>query len=275
MIMRTESGPSWTIYQGDCLDILPGMDAGGVDLIATDLPYGTTACHWDTVIPFAPMWAAVRHVLKPRGVFLTTASQPFTSALVMSNPDWFRHEWIWRKNNKTGALNAKFIPLKEHENIIAFSDAPARSNQFTDYRMQYYPQGIIEDGSICHGKHKASAMNNLRGNLQKDYVKTHNNYPTTIIEFDIPAESFHPTQKPTALYAYLIRTYSNPGETVLDCCMGSGTTGVAAIETGRRFIGIERDPGYYQIAWKRLKAAKIPLFVDEPKKREPTQDKLI
>lgn len=250
------------LRQGDCLEIMPTLPEQSVDAIITDLPYGSTAYAWDIVIPFVPMWEQVSRVLKPSGVFVTTSSRPFTSALVMSNQKWFRYEWIWTKNNKTGAFNAKYIPLKAHENILVFSSAPSRSNQFTDYRLTYNPQGIKADGSKQRGKKSQSAMNNMRGNIQKDYTRTHTGYPTSVLYFAID-KGLHPTQKPVALYEYLIQTYTNPGEMVMDICAGSGTTGEAAIKTGRNCILIEKNPNYFEIVEKRMAQAQAqPSLLD-------------
>lgn len=245
----------YKLYKGDCLEIMPTLEAGSVDAIITDLPYGTTDLKWDSIIPLAPMWEQVKRILKSNGVFVSTASQPFTSILGASNASWLSYEWIWRKNKVTGAFNAKFIPLKEHENILVFSPAPARSNQFSDFKFTYNPQGIKQDMSRQQGKRTVSAMNNLRGNVSKTYTKTHSSYPTSVLEFDKDEDYVHPTQKPVALYEYLINTYTNFGETVLDITMGSGTTIIAAIRTGRKSIGIERDPKYFSIAEKRIKQA--------------------
>jgi DNA modification methylase len=234
---------------GDCLEAMAGMEAQSVDAIITDLPYGTTACKWDVVIPFAPMWAAVKRVLKPRGVFVTTASQPFTSALVMSNTAWFRYEWIWCKDLATGHLNAHRRPMLEHESLLVFA---------ADVET-YHPQGIRAYGRM-----------NRRGGNGDNYgvsglvnLQEFTAYPRTIIPFSVHrSEGQHPTQKPVALYAYLIRTYTNEGDTVLDMCCGSGTTGVACVETGRNFIGIEKEAAYVNIARRRIEAAQAQLRMD-------------
>jgi site-specific DNA-methyltransferase (adenine-specific) len=222
------------------------MDAGSIDAIITDLPYGTTACKWDSVIPFAPMWEVVKHVLKPRGAFVTTASQPFTSALVMSNPQDFKEEVIWDKKIPSGMSYARFMHMRQHENILVFCDG----------RMTYNPQTSIRDIAIKGGgMSKGETTNNQKLiALKKTYATKQ---PTTIISFDkIRRGSLHPTQKPVALYEYLIRTYTNEGETVLDMTMGSGTTGVACMNTGRNFVGIERDAEYFKIAERRIQEAK-------------------
>lgn len=242
-----------TLFCGDCLEYMRTMDAGSVDAVITDLPYGTTACSWDVVIPFEPMWECVKRVLKPRGVFVTTASQPFTSALVMSNLEWFKYEWIWDKKLGGNPLIAKVQPLKTHENIIVFC---ATSHKYNPQMKR----GIIKEKGGGYSKLWNMKMEKQTSNLY---------YPVTILGFTNGNRNRddvfdHPTQKPVALYSYLIRTYTNPGDTVLDMCMGSGTTGVAAVQLGRNFIGYEIDPGYFAIAEKRIAQAQLqePLFTE-------------
>jgi len=232
----------YELYQGDCLQIMPTLPQ--VDAIITDLPYGTTACSWDEIIPFAPMWAEVKRVLKPRGVFVTTASQPFTSKLVMSNLGWFKYEMIWDKRLGGNPLIAKYQPLKIHENIIVFSE-----NSHT-----YNPQ--MRKGQM---KTKGGGVSKL-WNMEMSKSKNDDYYPVSIAYFsngDRTRDEIidHPTQKPTALYRYLILTYTNPGDTVLDITAGSGTTGVACMETGRNFIGIEKDPHHFATMQTRVEAA--------------------
>ena len=246
------------LFHGDCLDVMPTLEPGSIDAIITDLPYGTTACEWDSVIPLAPMWKEVKRVLRVNGVFITTSAQPFTSVLVMSNLSWFRYDIDWDKKVKTGHLNAKVMPLRRHETILIFSPVP--NGQYT-----YNPQmvkgefrqkgGTGKNGGV-YGKHEVSVKFN----------DTY--YPSSILEISKGSqfEKEHLTQKPVNLFEYIINTYTNPGETVLDICFGSCTTGVAALRTGRIFIGIERDAGYFEIGQKRMKeaAAQPPLFVDVP-----------
>lgn len=220
-----------------CVDALTLMDwiyqAGlKVDAIITDLPYGTTACSWDTIIPFEPMWAGVKRILKPRGVFVTTASQPFTSALVMSNPKWFRYEWIWSKSNGGGFLNANRQPLKRHENILIFCEGSSNYNpqmlKGTPYRA-------------C----SASAGETTRDQTVAGWVTTNEGwrYPKSILEFDNDT-GLHPTQKPLLMLEYLIDTYTSKGDLVLDFCAGSGTTAAAARQLNRRFIVGDSSPEY-------------------------------
>lgn len=258
------------IYHGDCLELMHGIPDGSVDMILADLPYGTTACHWDSIIPLEPLWAHYKRIIKPRGAIVLTASQPFTSVLVMSNLDMFRYEWVWRKNQATGMMNARFRPLKEHETILVFSPSVTRANQFQDATCNYFPQGTKKTEQREKSKSQTTAINNLRGIKPGYYTREISNFPKSVLEFDFEA-GMHPTQKPVALFAYLIRTYTNPGELVLDNTAGSGTTAIAAIETGRDWICMEKDAGYFQIAQKRiaekLAQLSLPLAVEPARPR--------
>jgi DNA modification methylase len=240
-----------TLLQGDCLDILPQLPDKCADAIITDLPYGTTACSWDVVIPFAPMWEQVKRLCK--GAFVTTASQPFTAILIGSNLKWFKYEWVWDKVSQSGHLNAKKMPLKKHENVVVFSQ-----NRHT-YNPQMYP---TPKGS--RGRYKVKSCATKEGSVYgKALAMGHEGralaYPKSIITISghRQADKEHPTQKPVALYEYLIKTYTNPGDTVLDFCMGSGTTGVAAVKTGRNFIGIEKEAPYFQTSERRITDAQM------------------
>mgnify|MGYP003440580027 FL=1 len=240
-----------TIHNADCFDVMPEIQKGKVDLILADLPYGTTACKWDSILPFKDMWIEFERLIKPNGVIVLTASQPFTSALVMSNPKMFKYEWIWEKNRGTGFLTAKKIPLKIHENILVF------------YNKQptYNPQKTMADENKID---KRKTLNNLP--FRKDTVTVKEGYtrirkaddgtryPVSVQNFNNSnnVNSLHPTQKPIDLMEYLIKTYTNEGDLVLDCCMGSGTTCLAAKRTGRSYIGIEQDEKYFKIAEQRL-----------------------
>jgi site-specific DNA-methyltransferase (adenine-specific) len=241
------------LFRGDCLAVMDRIPDGSVDMILCDLPYGTTACKWDSVIPFEPLWAHYRRVIKRGGAIVLTASQPFTSALVMSNPEWFKYCLVWRKNLISNFFNARHQPGKVHEDIVVFS--PAAASHSANGSMAYFPERRPgapwvkhETGIVCaHAFHTPKRA----GLRQSDGGRL----PVSVLEF--PSErGLHPTQKPVALMAYLIRTYTRPGEVVLDNCMGSGTTGVACVETGREFIGIERDPGYFRTAKRRIAAAE-------------------
>lgn len=244
-----------TLKLGDCIDEMRGMPDGSVDMVMTDPPYGTTACKWDSVIPFEPMWEQLKRIVKPNGAIVLMASQPFTSALVMSNPEMFKYCWVWDKISVTGFANAKRQPLRHMEDVAVFyKTAP-----------QYHPQGLTtctmkrknaasDGGASLKGEHNSNGMGALRTpGLER--VQEFTNYPKQRLEVPRSGKSTHPTQKPVALMEYLIRTYTNEGETVLDFTMGSGTTGVACARTGREFIGIERDQGYFEIAQERIAKA--------------------
>lgn len=236
-----------TLLQGDCIEKMKTIKDGSVDLVLTDPPYGTTACKWDSVIPFGVMWEQVWRVLKPNGAAVFTASQPFTSALVMSQIEAFKYDWCWKKPKGTGHLNAKKMPMKDKEDVVVF------------YREQclYNPQ--FTPGEPY--KNKAGKDHSSKTSMTDSYGEYTNyredndgkRYPKQVIEFGVVERgTVHPTQKPVPLMEYLIKTYTNEGETVLDFTMGSGTTGVACQNTGRNFIGIERDDKYFAIACQRM-----------------------
>ena len=246
----------WTVdlMLGDCLERMGEIEDGSVDMVMCDPPYGTTACKWDAVIPFEPMWAQVKRVLKKNGAAVFTASQPFTSALVMSNPSWFRHEWVWIKNRGSNFANTVREPMKEHESVLVFAE-----KKWT-YNKQMQPRtGGGADRAIYDCTFKTSSDNYRAFETREGNKLSEMRVPSSWQKFNTAAggeKTKHPTQKPVALMEYLIRTYTNPDETVLDFTMGSGTTGVAAMNTGRRFIGIEKGEGYFDIAEARIMAAK-------------------
>ena len=247
----TREFPGVTLHLGDCLEVLPTIEAGSVDLILSDLPYGTTACKWDSVIPFEPLWACFKHVLKPRGAVVLTASQPFTSMLVMSNREWFKYCLVWEKNRLTNFYNVKHQPGKSHEDILVFSGSPA--SQSVNLPMTFNPQ--MDPGDPWKKKDISSGRHSFHSAKKpRERVSDGGRYPRSVLRFTCEFEH-HPTQKPVALFEYLIKTYSNEGETVLDATIGSGTTAVAAINTGRNCIGIERDSGYFDIACRRVTEA--------------------
>jgi site-specific DNA-methyltransferase (adenine-specific) len=236
--------------QGDCLELMATIPDGSVDAIICDLPYGATACPWDSVIPFEPLWAQYKRVIKGAGAIVLTASQPFTSALVMSNPEWFKYSWIWEKSRTGGFWDCKFRPLKAHEDVLIFSRGGCSNG--SKMPVPYYPQGLKAGVGSWTGK---PVSGNSRTGSDKGGKRDASNYPRSVQRIDSEARTVHPTQKPVALMEYLIRTYTNEGETILDNCMGSGTTGVACVKTGRNFIGVERDKNYFNIASNRIKEA--------------------
>jgi DNA modification methylase len=232
------------IINGDCLEVMKTIPDGTVDMILCDLPYGTTQCKWDSIIPFEPLWSQYLRVAKPNAAIVLFAAQPFTSALIMSQPKLFKYDWTWKKTGRpTGHLNAKKMPLRDKEDIAVFyRQHPTYNPQMSEgepYKAKI-PSGEHQSTYGVHGRHR----NDNHG------VR----YPKQVLEFkNVPGPHVvHPTQKPVDLCRYLIRTYSNPGEVVLDNCIGSGTTAIAAMREGRRFIGIEREQKYAEIAMKRI-----------------------
>lgn len=238
------------LMQGDCLEQMKEIPDGSVDMILTDPPYGTTACKWDSVIPFDPMWKQLKRIIKPNGAIVMTASQPFTSALVMSNPKMFRYEWIWEKDGGSNFATVKFMPMKEHESVLVFSSGRTTYNQQREERIG------SRKGKVTKSKASAPKQGNVYNSIKPVEMTCEKlRCPRSIQRFT-RERGHHPTQKPVALMEYLVRTYTNEGDTVLDFTCGSGSTGVAAVNTGRSFIGIELDPGYFEIAKQRIEAAQ-------------------
>lgn len=244
------------VINGDCLEILPTIEDKSIDMILCDLPYGTTSCAWDTIIPFEPLWKEYKRIIKDNGAIVLTASQPFTSALVMSNPKWFRYEWIWHKNMPTGMVLANKMPMKYHENILIFyNKQPIYNKQLIDREWKTQNLNKNLKRRAHPDKH---GINDSLGEW-KEFNPTKKN-PSSVLNFDVPSRAkgtLHPTQKPLELFEYLIKTYTNENELVLDNCLGSGTTAVAAKNTNRNYIGIEINKEYCNIAEERLKALSI------------------
>ena len=230
------------LHLGDCLDILPTLADNSVDMVLVDLPYGTTACKWDSIIPLDKLWEQYNRICKEDGAMVFTAAQPFTTILATSNLDNFRYEWIWEKPQGTNPMNVKVMPLKSHENILVFYRKKPIYNPQMWHSTPY--SGFSSDTSKI-GEVYGSAKSKHRDNPEGS------RYPKTVLKFK-QEKGLHPTQKPVALMEYLIKTYSNEGETVLDNCMGSGTTGVACVNTNRDFIGIEMDETYFNISKNRI-----------------------
>lgn len=240
------------LRQGDCLGLMKDIPDGSVDLILCDLPYGTTACKWDIVIPFEPLWAEYKRICRKGAAIVLTASQPFTSLLVASNVTAFKHEWIWKKNAGSNFGSVKSQPMKEHESALVFSFGKPIYNPIMQERAEAGKK-MVKAGV----KSKASKGDDVYGGMNQGYDNSNcdpeKRYPSSVQLFN-RERGKHPTQKPVALMEYLIRTYTNEGDTVLDNCMGSGTTGVACVNTGRNFIGMEMDAGYFEIAKNRIEA---------------------
>jgi site-specific DNA-methyltransferase (adenine-specific) len=234
----------------DCLEGMKLIGDASVDMVLCDLPYGTTVCAWDAVIPFDALWEQYRRIIKPYGAIVLTATQPFTTTLIASNMAWYKYCWVWEKNRVGGIFNAKNMPLKSHEDIAVFSSGTTANG--SDKLMPYYPQGLIETNRVGSNR-KRSGKDTIgnRPSRSGQYVQTATGYPRTVLRFDSEC-GLHPTQKPVPLFEYLIRTYTNPGELVLDNCMGSGTTAIACINTGREYVGFELDSDYYGKAQERI-----------------------
>ena len=236
------------LYQGDCLEIMDKLIEEGikVDMILTDPPYGTTACKWDSIIPFEPMWKQLNRIIKPNGAICLFGSEPFSSALRMSNIKNFKYDWIWNKKKGGNPLLSKIQPIKITENISVFGKN----------KVNYYPIMTERDKPKSRGKNMGKKSETTNNVWVENKTYTHL-YPKNIIEFSNASQKgkLHPTQKPIALLEYLIKTYTNEGETVLDFTMGSGSTGVACINTNRNFIGIELDENYFKIAKERIDKA--------------------
>jgi len=239
------------LMQGDCLERMKEIESGSVDMILTDPPYGTTACKWDSIIPLGPMWEQLKRIIKPNGAIVMTAANPFTSILIASNLKMFKYSLVWRKSKISHFAQAPYRFLTEHEDVVIFSGGGTSKN--AKLRMTYNPQGLEDCNKVCKGKshsdHRPSKV------TQPDYVQTKTGYPKSILDFKSDTAKSHPTQKPVALMEYLIKTYTNEGETVLDFTMGSGSTGVAAKNLSRDFIGIELDENYFNIAKERIENA--------------------
>lgn len=248
-----------TIVHADLFDLAATLDPASVDMILCDLPYGTTACSWDTVIPFEPMWAAFKRVIKPRGAIVLTASQPFTSRLVCSNLGMFKYSWFWNKVTPTGFISAKCQPMRQVEDVLVFSLGGA--NNGNRIPMVYYPQGLKQSNAIKTNSTTAGGLTLRDGghvgpnnalNRNITYLQEWEHYPSNLLTIPRDSYKIHPTQKPVALFEYLIRTYTQPGELVFDPCVGSGTTAIAARKCGRHFICGDSSAEYVKVANDRL-----------------------
>ena len=231
------------LLNGDCLQLMKQIPNKSIDMILCDLPYGTTECKWDTIIPFELLWEQYKRIIKNNGAIVLFGKQPFTSELIHSNLTMYKYSLVWRKDNHDNPLMAKKRFLNVTEEI----------NVFYEKQCLYNPQGVVMVNKLTkQGRGGSLSQKNSRSN---EYVQEYTNYPKNILEFKRDLPNIHPTQKPVALLEYLIKTYTNEGETVLDNCMGSGSTGVACVNTNRDFIGIELDENYYNIAKNRISQA--------------------
>lgn len=254
------------LFNGDCLEVMKSIPDKSIDAIITDPPYGTTACKWDSVIPFDLMWEQLNRIIKPNGAIVLFGSEPFSSALRISNIKNYKYDWIWHKNMGGGFATAKRQPLKRHEIISVFYKIQCTYNpqmeQYSDSTKKRFKQGERINIDKQKEKNTGEVIKIKRSEYNIDYNK--GTYPTTVKFYKRPhtanKNSLHPTQKPVELIEYLINTYTNENETVLDFTMGSGTTGVACKNLNRNFIGIELDKNYFEIAKKRIEETPIKLF---------------
>jgi site-specific DNA-methyltransferase (adenine-specific) len=242
------------LMQGDCLELMKTIPSGSVDMILTDPPYGTTACKWDSVIPFEPMWEQLKRIIKPNGAIVLFGSEPFSSALRMSNIKQYKYDWVWEKSRPVGIFNAKLKPLRSHELISVFSDGMTANG--SNRNMKYYPVGVCKGGVKTNNPKNGVeySIKGYRESLPENHITHGSNYPRDVLKFSSESKTVHPTQKPVALLEYLIKTYTNEGEMVLDFTCGSGSTLVAAKNTNRHAIGIELDEKYFEIARERINA---------------------
>lgn len=242
------------MFLGNCLEIMTQLPEKSIDLVLCDPPYGITDCKWDSIIPLDEMWSSLERVVKPKAAMVFTASQPFTSRLVSSNFKAFKHSWVWEKNRGSNFLNVKYAPMKEHEDVLVFCNNSPTYNPIkeprkgggtarADYAVSRNPYLDRSEGFVSKLKQKPCTQ-----------LITKLRCPRSIQKFNTEV-GLHPTQKPVALMEYMIRTYSNEGDTVLDFAMGSGTTGVACMNTNRRFVGIELEPKYFAVAQERMERA--------------------
>ena len=237
-----------TLYQGDCLEVMPQLEARSFDCILADLPYGKTQCKWDSVIPFEPLWEQYKRLIKQNGAIVLFGIQPFTTDLIMSNREWFKYCWVWEKDNPSNFGNCQYMPMKYHEDIVVFGKKT----------IQFNPQ-MRDVGKVSNvGGFKTSSLVSFKTPVKSIPQNTTTfRYPSTILRFDRPKhnssdQQIHPTQKPIALLEYLIRTYTNEGDMILDNTCGSGSLLVAARNTNRRAVGIDMDEGYCRVAAGRL-----------------------
>lgn len=239
------------LINGDCLEKMKDIPTDSVDMVLVDPPYGTTSCRWDSIIDLEAMWEQLKRIVKPTGAIVMTASQPFTTTLISSNMDMFKYCWVWDKQSATGFVHSKNKPMKQHEDIVVFSSGTTVHKGQSKIRMTYNPQGLIEINKKRKRTVTSDVSMSARPSHKDEFISTHTNYPQTILQYKRD-KGLHPTQKPVALMEYLIVTYTEEGETVMDFTMGSGSTGVAALNTNRSFIGIEMDDYYFQIAKARI-----------------------
>lgn len=248
------TNPKNYLWNGDCLELMKDIPDKSIDAIICDLPYGTTACKWDNVIPFEPLWEQYKRIIKDNGAIVLFGSQPFTSALIMSNTEMYKYNWHWDKVKPSSFMNAKNAPMKKLEDICVFSKGTIANG--SKRLMKYNPQGLIECGKIRPPKNDSVPEQSTIGkrpSRANSYKQEFTNYPTDYIKFTFETKPKHATQKPLELLKYLVKTYTNENDWVLDNTCGSNTTGVACYDLNRNYIGIEKDIDIYNVAKKRIK----------------------
>lgn len=246
------------VYLGNCLEVMKSVEDHTVDMVLCDLPYGITGCKWDTPIDLELLWAQYKRVIKPGGAVVLTATMPFGAKLIMSNPKWFRHELIWVKDNISNPFHANVMPLRIHENILVFC---SKGTIYNPQKVEAKPYTSLRvnrlDTPFCamrgEKRKNRDVFTNQKEYPRVDSINTGYRFPQTVIKFKKDHKPIHSTQKPVALFEWLIRTYSNEGDTILDNCSGSGTTAIAAINTGRNYILIEKEEKYYELSKSRIK----------------------
>lgn len=260
MINKDVVTNEYSLLFGDCLERMKEIPDGSVDLVLTDPPYGTTACKWDSVIPFEPMWVELKRITKSNSAILLFGSEPFSSKIRMSNLDMYRYDWTWCKSRASGFAHAKNMPLKNIENIMVFSNGVVGHKSQCKNRLEYFPQGLIYSPKVMKNTKVRSGDESAFGKRpshKDEYIQEWTNYPTQVLNFESVTKAVHPTQKPVALLEYLIKTYTNECETVLDFTFGSCSTGVACLNTNRNFIGVEMDDKYFDIGVNRVRESAI------------------
>jgi site-specific DNA-methyltransferase (adenine-specific) len=238
------------VFKGDCLEVMKSIPNESIDAIITDPPYGTTSCKWDSVINFSLMWEQLNRIIKPNGVIVLFGSEPFSSTLRISNIKDYKYDWVWKKTKQGNFAQAPYMPLKNTENICVFAKGSIASN--SKVKMNYYPQGTTSCSKINNGGNKANEFRPNRTLKEENHIQTTTNYPKQLLEFDSSYDFLHPTQKPILLMEYLVKTYTKKNELVLDFTAGSGTTGIACINTNRNCILIEKEQKYFDIINERI-----------------------
>ena len=258
--METLKTENYLLMEGDCLERMKEIPDRSVELILCDLPYGTTSCAWDSIIPLEAMWAEYKRIITPTGAIVLTAAQPFTSILAVSNIEWFKYTWVWEKNRPTNFAHSRNKPMKKHEDILVFSPGTTVHASQSPNRMTYNPQGLIDIEPKKVTKKASEKTDAFFADRpgHREFERKQTGFPHSILKFSTDQLGIHPTAKPVDLMRYLTLTYSNRGETVLDNTMGSGTTGIAALMEDRKFIGIEMDPHYFALSKSRITEISEP-----------------